>query len=424
MQIQDELTSVDDALRAMITLVAAQCTSPAQHTVPLLEGRSRVLAVPVHASIDVPPFANSAVDGYALRSADSGLSSLTVTGRIAAGDAAPATALQAGEAMRLFTGAPLPPGADCVAMQEDVDVEDAVLRLTRVNPASLRSGSNVRPRAQDIASGDVVLDAGQLLQPRHLGLLASIGEHCVTVFERLNVGLLSTGDELVEPGWPLQPGQIYNSNRYLLTSWLQSVGCNVIDYGIIADTPEASINCLERASREADLVISTGGMSVGEEDHIKSAVEQIGELGFWKIRMKPGKPLAFGALGKHRKIPFLGIPGNPGAAFVSSLVFARPLISWLQGRGVNEASTEKRLQMLRPRPECMPAGFARDKPSIRRDFLRARIEDGRIVPFQNQSSGMLMSACWAEGLAVVPEHESVSEGQLLDFYRLGSFDDS
>ncbi|GAA3949471.1 molybdopterin molybdotransferase MoeA [Allohahella marinimesophila] len=408
----------------MIEIVATHAVVPVQQTVPLLEARGRVLASSVHSAIDVPPFDNSAVDGYALRSADSRLASLTVVGRIAAGDPAPDEPLEAGTAIRLFTGAPLPPGADCVVMQEDVDLDGSDLVPARVKSGTLLPGSNVRPKAQDIASGNTVLEAGQLLQPRHLGLLASIGQHSVPVFERLKVGLLSTGDELVEPGWPLQPGQIYNSNRYLLTSWLQSIGCNVIDYGIIADTPEASISCLERASREADLVISTGGMSVGEEDHIKAAVEQLGELGFWKIRMKPGKPLAFGLLGKHRKIPFLGIPGNPGAAFVSSLVFARPLISWLQGRGVSESSPDRRLQMLRPRAERLPAAFTRDKPSIRRDFLRARIENGRIAPFDNQSSGMLMSACWAEGLAVVPEYDSVAEGQLLDFYRLGSFDDS
>lgn len=429
MSVTTDLLPVEAALEAMIEtlhLSAVKGEALPSATVNLLEARGRILASDIVAPVQVPPFDNSAVDGYAIRSGDLGSGKvLQVVGRVTAGVSWSGPSLVSGAAIRIFTGAPVPEGADAVIMQEDVDVSEpetasdrSHISLTRLDFEATHSGSNIRRAGQDIVAGSTLLRTGQLLEPRHVGLLASIGLNDVPVFSRITVALLSSGDELVEPGRPLKPGQIYNSNRYLLSSWLEQMGCDVFDVGIVGDTLESCRDALQRAASNSQLVISTGGMSVGEEDHIRAAAETIGSIGFWRIRMKPGKPLAFGTLGQTA---LLGIPGNPGAAFVTSLIFGTPLIRWLQGKASHIKDPKTRLAALLPRPERLPAAFSRDMPAGRREFLRSRIVEGRIEPFDNQSSGMLTSACWADGLAVVPEHETVAEGALLDFYRLSSF---
>ncbi len=284
------LTSVDAALAHILADV-----SPLEGTesLPLARLRGRVLAADAIATIDVPPADNSSMDGYALRHADleAGQRDFAISQRIAAG--AVGTMLAPGTAARIFTGAEVPPGADCVVIQENCSVADGV--VTVLQPVA--PGDNIRRRGQDIAAGGAIVAAGSRLGAAHAGLLAAVGMARATVFARLRVAILSTGDELVEPGESAGPGQIYNSNRYLLTGMLEELGCEVIDGGLVADTPEATRACLRQAAEQADVVITTGGVSVGDEDHVKAAVEELGTLGLWKLAIKPGKPLAYGRTG-------------------------------------------------------------------------------------------------------------------------------
>ncbi len=283
------LTSVDAALAHILADV-----SPLEGTesLPLARLRGRVLAADAIAAIDVPPADNSSMDGYALRHADleAGQRDFAVSQRVAAGTVG--TMLVPGTAARIFTGAEVPPGADCVVIQENCSVADSV--VTVLQPVA--PGDNIRRRGQDIAAGGAIVAAGSRLGAAHAGLLAAVGMARATVFARLRVAILSTGDELVEPGESAGPGQIYNSNRYLLTGMLEELGCEVIDGGLVADTPEATRACLRRAPEQADVVITTGGVSVGDEDHVKGAVEELGTLALWKLAIKPGKPLAYGRI--------------------------------------------------------------------------------------------------------------------------------
>ncbi|EWC40279.1 gephyrin-like molybdotransferase Glp [Stutzerimonas stutzeri] len=392
------LKPVDEAIAELLARVPAP---PAVEEVALRDALGRVLAEPLDASFPVPPWDNSAMDGYALRAADLPAEggALPLAGRIAAGDAA-SQQLPAGHAVRIFTGAPLPPGADAVVAQENCRVEGDRIWLPKV-----KAGDNVRCLGEETAAGERLIDAGKRLRPQELGLLATFGVARVKVYRRLRVALLSSGNELREPGEPLDAGQIYNSNRYSLLGVLQSLGCEVHDYPILIDDLGASRDALADAASRFDLIITSGGVSVGEEDHLKQAIRDLGELHLWRLAIQPGKPLAFGEV---NGTPWIGLPGNPAAALVTSLVVARPFLLRAQG------CTQVQVTPLR-----LPAGFAWRKANVRQQFLRARLEavDGRLEVrlFPRQGSAMLTSATWADGLAIVECQRTLAEGELVQY---------
>ena len=347
------------------------------------------------------------MDGYAVRSTRLGMDGpidLTVTQRIAAGYVG--TAMEAESAARIFTGASIPEGAEAVIMQEACTLEDGIVRFD----GPIKPGTNIRRRGEDMARGDIVLEKGVKLTPAHLALAASVGVGTLAVVRPLRVAILSTGDELCEPGTPLGDGQIYNSNRYSLTGLLQCMGCQLIDMGVVRDDADAVKQTLASAAGKADLVITTGGVSVGEEDHVKSAVRDLGALSLWRLNIKPGKPLAFGHVSGTA---FVGLPGNPVSAYATFLLVAAPLIRHLQGRQDT-------------RPKCLQAvaGFERDKPGKRREYIRVRAESdtqGRLVvqPYPQQGSAIMTGVCWADGLVQIPEKTLVTPGDSLFYY---SFD--
>ena len=396
------LTPVEEALTRI--LADAQPVSGAD-MLPLGECRHRVLASDVHSGIDVPPADNSSMDGYALRFTDyaAGQRHFTVTQRVVAGSVG--EALQPGTAVRIFTGAELPPGADTVVMQEDARAVDGAVEFGE----GVRAAANVRPRGQDIGAGSRVVESGTRLTPAHIGLLASVGLSQVPVLPRLRVAILSTGNELVEPGRPLGPGQIYNSNRYMLAGMLEDLGMTVVDMGIVPDDPEGTRRLLSQAAEAADVVLSTGGVSVGEEDHVKGAVEALGQLQLWKLAIKPGKPLAYGRVAGK---PFFGLPGNPSSVFVTFTVIARPYLLRMQGLKSDIRLTEIQAT----------AGFDWPKPGKRQEYLRARLEthgDGAVVNLHpNQSSGVLASVAWGNCLVVVPVGRSFKVGDVVSVVLL------
>jgi molybdopterin molybdotransferase len=394
---QPGLLPMEAALARLLALAEAAPIAQ-QETVTLADADGRVLAEPLLAALDLPPWDNSAMDGYALRLADWHGEALPVSQRIQAGTAP--LPLQPGSCARIFTGAPLPAGADSVEMQENVELDDAG-RVRFRQP--LRLGQNVRARGQETRVGDCVLPAGTRLGPIELGLAASLGAAELRVRRRPRVAVLSTGDELVEPGQALGPGQIYNSNRRLLSAWLQRLGCAVVDAGILPDDLEQTREALGRLG-DVDLILSTGGVSVGEADYLGLALREAGELALWKLAIKPGKPLTFG---HYQGVPVIGLPGNPASTLVTFGLLARPYL--LRRLGV---------QHIEPLGFVVPAGFAWHKPGIRREYLRARLEQGRAVPYANQSSGVLRSAAWAEGLAEVLEGTTLEEGDSLRFIPL------
>ena len=372
-------------------------------SLPLMQAHNRTLASAQTSAHQVPPADNSAMDGYAFCHAD--LAAQTETGlpisqRIPAGQA-PA-ALQPGTAARIFTGAEIPAGADTVVMQEQCQLSEDQQNVAI--PKDCPLGNNIRRAGQDIALYAEVAQAGDQLTPQTLGLLASIGIASVPVVRKLKVAILSTGDELVEPGEPLEAGQIYNSNRFLLAGLLRKMDMIPVDLGRVEDTPEATLAALSRATLEADVILSTGGVSVGEEDHVKGAVEKLGELDLWKLAIKPGKPLAFGRVGDT---PFFGLPGNPVSTFVTFLLFARPYLQAMQGM------TPKL-----PTGSAMPASFTRRKKSIRQEYLRVRVNDsGEMETHPNQSSGVLSSTSWSNALAIVPIDTVIAEGDPVQVIR-------
>lgn len=374
-------------------------------TVPLAEALGRVLARDVVSAISLPPCDNSAVDGYAVRLDDLSPdrdTRLPVTGRIAAG-ATLGRPARRGEAIRIFTGAAVPDGVDTVLMQEDCRAEGDRVTL----PPWTGRGANVRRAGEDVSAGAVALRAGGRLRAQELGLAAAVGQPELAVRERLRVALFSTGDELREPGAPLPPGCIHDSNRASVRGLLEGLGCAVTDLGILADREEVVRAALAGASEGHDLIVTSGGVSTGEEDHVKAAVEALGGLHFWRLAIKPGKPIA---MGEVNGVPFLGLPGNPVAAMVTFLVVARPMVLKLAGR----ADT-------RPRPYPVRAGFAfRNQPG-RREYLRGRLEWGddgvpRAIPFPSQGSGVLSSMTRSDGLIVVSEAvEVIAPGDNVPF---------
>ena len=404
-QVTQPLLSTAEALSFLTD--AAQVTT--RHTeVPLEQALGAVLAEDIHSSINVPGFDNSAMDGYAIHlkpeqiNTPGGLS-FEVTDRIAAGHQG--QALAPGCAARIFTGAPVPEGANTVMMQEECELlEDNQIEIYR--PISL--GENIRPLGNDIQAGEVILQAGVKLKPQHIALAASVGVDHLTVFNPIKVGVFFTGDELVEPGNPLQAGQIYNSNRYSLVAMLDTLGCEIINLGNIEDTLGATVEALKQLQDQCDLIMTTGGVSVGEEDHVKPAVEQLGELNLWRIKMKPGKPLAFGKVGQTA---FIGLPGNPVSAMVTFLLFARPFIKKAQGNR----------QYLNV-PFQVKTGFDWRRPKPRREFVRVQLDTSDAVPvarqYPKQGSDVLSSMVWADGLVEIPEQSQFEAGELLNFYLL------
>ncbi|GAB2180602.1 molybdopterin molybdotransferase MoeA [Denitratisoma sp. agr-D3] len=393
---------------ALAQLLASARTVEGTETLPLEQALGRVLATDQVSAIQVPPQDNSAMDGYALRSADVATAGtvLPISQRIPAGSVGHALAV--GTAARIFTGAPVPAGADAVVMQELCEHGDGTVTINHKPQA----GDNVRRAGEDIARDSVVLAAGSRLNPQALGLLASVGIARVPVLRPLRVALFSTGNELVSPGEPLPPGAIYNSNRYLLKGFLQRLGCVVDDLGIVADTLADTRAALRRAAADNDLILTSGGVSVGEEDHVKPAVEAEGRLTLWSIAMKPGKPLAFGQIrrdggngGNGGEAFFIGLPGNPVAAFVTFLLLVRPFIRRCQGMAADL-----------PTPLRLPAAFDWKKTEPRRNFLRVRRdENGRLALFANQGSGVLTSTLWADGLVDLPPGQTVAAGDLVTY---------
>ena len=367
--------------------------------VDTMRANGRVLATAQTSTLNVPERDNTQMDGYAVRAIDcaSGAASLPVSQRIAAGHEG--QPLQPGTAARIFTGALIPDGADCVVMQEQCTVLDGVVTVNHVPHA----GQWVRRQGEDIRAGGVILGAGRRLRSQEMGLAASVGLAQVPVLRKLRVAVFFTGDELAMPGEPLAPGAVYNSNRFTLRGLLENLGCEITDLGIVPDSLEATKAVLRQAAQGNDLIITSGGVSVGEEDHIKPAVEAEGRLNMWQIAVKPGKPLAFGEV---REAFFVGLPGNPVSSFVTFLLFVRPFILRLQGVAGN----------LAPRSYQLPAAFERLKADRRNEFLRAKVnDDGELELFANQSSGVLTSTVWGDGLIDCPPGLSIARGDMLRF---------
>ena len=371
-------------------------------TLPLNEALGRIIAEPVRSTIDVPGWDNSAMDGYAVRTADLPTEGtrLKISQRVPAGVAP--EPLEPGTAARIFTGAPVPEGADAVVMQEQTCRQGDEVIFDKIPSA----GANIRRAGEDIEAGSTIIQSGVRLQPQHLGLAASVGVAEVSVRKPLRVAVLASGDELLMPGEPLRPGMIYNSNIFTVSGLLRALGCEVLNMGQVADTLEATKKALADAARQADLVIASGGVSVGEEDHVKPAVEALGELNLWKIAIRPGKPLAFGHIGDT---PFIGTPGNPVSLFVTFLLFARPFI--LKAMGQSEYLN---------RTIEATAAFDWPKPDKRREFHRARLQrsaDGgnTVEVHPSRSSAVLSSVTWANGLVVLPEKRVVRVGDRVEF---------
>ncbi|ARN74497.1 gephyrin-like molybdotransferase Glp [Oceanicoccus sagamiensis] len=386
------LMPVEDALAAIL---GAATPITEIETVPLLKALGRVLAADQSSAVDVPPCDNSAMDGYAIRYSDLAAgAALAVSQRIPAGTMG--ESLAAGTAARIFTGAAIPDNADTVVMQEDTESAGEGSGEGITVTAEIKVGQHIRPKGQDIRYGSVVIAKGKRLQPQDIGLLASIGATEVDVFRPLKVAVLSTGDELVEPGTPLAEGQIYNSNRYTLSALLTAMGYEVMDGGIVADDFDITCQQLQTLAERADIIISSGGVSVGEEDHVKAAVESLGELGLWKLNIKPGKPLAFGSVSGT---PFFGLPGNPSSVFVTFSLLARPYLLRYQGQAEVAPIITK-----------AEAGFDWQRAGTRQEYLRAKVQGGKVELYPNQSSGVLASASWANALVVLPPNTKVATG--------------
>ena len=400
------LTPVDEVIKM---LLAQAVTIDETEIIPLRIGRGRILVRSIKASVDVPPHDNSAMDGYAF---DAGDDAIVAGGRYGVSDRIPAghvgKTLEPGTLARIFTGAPIPEGANSVVIQEDTEAADEFVEL-KERP---EIGANVRPRGQDIAQGSELLARGHRLKAADVGLLASTGVDQVEVFRKLKIAIMSTGDELVEPPNALAPGQIYNSNHYTLAAMIEEMGMEVVDLGLVPDSLSATIDALARGAGTADCIISSGGVSVGEEDHVKAAVENLGELGLWKVAIKPGKPLAFGFVRKTPDadaVPFFGLPGNPVSSFVTFTVIAKPYLLKFQG---NEAAVENSL--------LVTSEFS-FKTGGRREYLRVRVSGGNALTaalYDGQGSGVMSSVSWANALAEVEANTQVLAGDKVKVHLL------
>jgi molybdopterin molybdotransferase len=385
------LLSVDEALERMLSRAKAVAEI---EEVPALEATNRVLARAQRSTMDVPPMDNSAMDGFAVRVGDG--ARLRITQKIMAGSVG--TKLEPGAAARIFTGAPIPPGADAVVMQEHCETLGEFVSLKK-DP---KPGEWIRRAGSDVKKGDAILPAGKRLLPQDTGLAASVGIKVLPVFRKIRLGLFFTGDELVMPGEPLPPGRIYNSNRFTLRGLGGIFGCELRDYGIVPDSLEATRAVLRHAAAECDLIVTSGGVSVGDADYVKPAVEAEGELLMWRIAMKPGRPLAFGRVGASF---FIGLPGNPVSSFVTFLVFVRPFL--LKTQGMNEVN---------PRGIAARADFAWPDPDPRREFLRVKWNaQGGLDLYPTQDSAVLTSTAWADGLVDNPAGRAIDEGDLVRF---------
>lgn len=397
------LMSLDEALA--LILDGREPLLPVE-SVPTLDADGRVLREDVVSSLAVPALDNSAMDGYAVRCAELGTdgASVPISQRIAAGQVP--LPLQPGTVARIFTGAAIPAGADAVLMQEDAEmVEGQRMRCLRL-PAL---GQSIRRVGEDVALGSAVLRKGRRLGAADLGLAASVGQARLTVGCRPRVALLSTGDELVMPGevapQDMPAGSIYNSNRFFLRALLQRLGCAVTDLGAVPDRFDATVSALRNAAQSHDLILSSGGVSVGEEDHVKAAVQSLGELNLWQVAIKPGKPFAFGRVGPTR---FMGLPGNPVSSWVTALTLVRPWL--LRMQGVSEPL---------PTPQWTTAAFDWPRPDRRREFLRVRRQaDGRLALYPKQGSGVLTSVVWSDGLVDNPPGQAIAAGDMVRYLSL------
>ncbi|HBD38066.1 molybdopterin molybdotransferase MoeA [Cupriavidus metallidurans] len=394
--------------QALDALMAGVRPITDSETVDTLQANGRVLAAGVTSALRVPPADNTSMDGYVMRAADvpEPGTRLPVSQRIPAGHVG--TELAPGTAARIFTGGLIPPGADAVVMQEQCQADGDAVIVNHV-PAS---GEWIRRAGEDIEAGSEILPAGTRLSPQALGLAASVGQAKLDVVRRVRVAVFFTGDELAMPGEPLKPGAIYNSNRFTLRGLLENLGCEVTDFGIVPDTLAATRDTLRRAAEGNDLIITSGGVSVGEEDHIRPAVTAEGRLDLWQIAIKPGKPLAFGQVANGTELPafFLGLPGNPVSSFVTFLLFVRPFILRLQG-----------VADVTPRRLPLRADFDLPRGDRRNEFLRARVNDaGGLDLFPNQSSGVLTSTVWGDGLIDNPPNQTIQRGDVVQFIPFAS----
>ena len=406
------MKTFDETLYALLNDVKVTTQT---ETINVADGLYRILAQDITSSVNVPPHDNSQMDGYAVHSFDlEHGDTFPVSQRIAAGEVG--KELEHGTIARIFTGAPIPAGANQVVMQEEAELaeESGAEGQIRIK-AKANPGEYVRKKGEDITEGQVILKAGTRLRPQELGLISSIGIAQIEVYQPLKIATFTTGDELMEPGEAPEEGKIYNANRYTLSGLIPQLGFELIDLGRVEDTLESTVAAMQKAASMADIVMTTGGVSVGEEDHIKPAIEQLGELYTWKVKMKPGKPLAYGRLKTDNGVvPFFGLPGNPVSAFATFKLFARPYLMKMQGA-----------EQIKTNPIWLNADFDWPKANFRREFLRARITNKRqesvVEIFPNQSSGVLMSASWAEGFVVIPEDTTIAKGDKVAFYPFSTF---
>lgn len=389
------LMPVEEAIASLLEMAAVQRLDDSE-PVLLADARQRVLASDLVATLDLPPWPNSAMDGYALNVDDWDGQPLAVSQRIYAGVAP--QALLPGTCARIFTGAPVPEGANSVEMQENIELlDDGRIRFKK----PLTVGQNIRPQGQENRVGQVLLQAGKRLGPFELAIAAGQGCTHVHVVRRPRVALLSTGDELAEPGTPLKPGCIYNSNRILLSHWLSALGCDVIEGGVLPDQPQQTRLKLEQLQYSTDLILTTGGVSAGDADCLGQVLRECGKPLFWKLAIKPGKPLTVGYFGS---VPVIGLPGNPMSALVTFGLLARAYLLRIQG-----------VENVTPLSFPVSVDFDWHKAGVRREYLRARLEDGRAVPYGNQSSGILLSASWADGLVEILEGGTLKAGDSARF---------
>ncbi len=394
------MKTFDEALYYLLSQV-----NPTQETeqVSISEAFGRILAEPIVSPVNVPPHDNSMMDGYCLHSYDMQHNdTFEISQRTPAG--AVPEALKTGTVGRIFTGAAIPDGANLVIKQEDtVQLSDGRIRI---NLKKACPGLNIRKTGEDIQVDSTILKVGHKLHPQDLGLISSIGLDKVTVFKPLTIATFTTGDELLEPGEQPEPGKIYNANRYVLAGLIPQLGFKLIDLGRVEDSLESTVSAMKQAAKLADVVVTTGGVSVGEEDHIKPAIEQLGSLDMWKVKMKPGKPIAYGDI---EGTPFIGLPGNPVSAFATFNLFAHPYL--LKMQGANE---------IKAKPIWLEANFEWLKAGFRREFARARIvnknQKSVIDIYPNQGSGVLTSTVWAEGFVVIPEDTQIYKGDKVAFY--------